>query len=232
VVRLPRTGQEAAYERRSRVPAYAGGKPIPYGIGGLRWHSGEWDHIVEPFLAEETEAALGPIADLINDPDTDDADLCFTGTRLGEIACSAVRHTRLPAQLRTTPDLLLWAEHLERPLAERAQVMLRTIAPERFHATFPEWVARAIHDLRADQVRMQALREYAVDMREGGYGSMPEPELLSAELHADLAVCGLWWYLLATGDEAVDLVLDVAATTSRPLPRPCPAGHPAAPALD
>jgi hypothetical protein len=115
-------------------PTLASGAASTACAGG----SGNWSHVVRPFLSAETTAALRPLGEVLYDGDPVGEEWCVTVRRFFEIAYSAVLQTRIPVELRTSDDLLFWAEHGD-ALDDQAQVMLRTVDPERFQSAFPEY---------------------------------------------------------------------------------------------
>lgn len=228
-------GTERAYAGQISVPAYVNAPDKWRGVNGLRWGSGNWPQVVRPFLSAETTAALRPFSEVIYDIDRAEEERCVTLRRFFEIAYSAVLQTSIPTDLRTSHDLLMWAEHGDEAAYDHAQIMLRTVDPQRFHMTFPEYrqLASAIDGLYNDPPRLRRLREDAVRAQERGFGSTPPSPQLPPEVHVGLEVCGTWWYMVASEDGVAEEIRKIAATTTRPGAWPCPhqPQHPDVPAL-
>jgi hypothetical protein len=167
----------------------------------FRWYSGDWSTQPERFLSPETTDTLAPLTLFVNDDSIELEAIEPVWARWHTIAYAAVRQVRIPTNLQTTPDFLVYVERDNIGLVDNAEDMLRTIPAGRFHEAIPAWrqlagVARAARDDPAimARVRQQAAADAMFpktpDSARFPFLHQPAPDELTAHLRS----CGLNWH--------------------------------------
>ncbi len=190
-----------------------------------RWNSGCWRHLVDRFLAPDTESAIEPLRELIRaeheaergDVECDLAWPCSCngpGVRSWvEIGFRAVALTSVPAAFPTTADVLVFAEGADQTPWQRAVAMRRTVDSDKFHAMFPAWrrLAEAARSASEDDELLAELRlreERAIKGEPGArvpwFGETPPDEFTAL-----MMACGLDWNAVSTSGKLLRIAQTV-----------------------
>jgi hypothetical protein len=211
------TADQGDYElRRTRAATYA-----EHELDGpaFRWYSGDWTTQPERFLSQETTDILAPLTSFVNDDSIELDAVAPVWARWHTIAYEAVRQVRIPTNLPTTPDFLVYVERDDIGLVDNAEDMLRTMSAERFHEAIPAWrrLAVVVRDARDDPAVMARVRQQAA--AEAIFPKTPDsmrfphfPDAAPDEVTAHLRSCGLNWHDLVEWTDRMRRALAIADT--------------------
>jgi len=206
---------QAAFERRRGLPLYRGiSDEEAYGPA-LRWYSGDWEVAPTDFTAARTQQALQPLASILNsgdDPGETDGRWLAAVRRFHTIGYKVIDAVSPPAQLPTTPDVLMYVE-----LPDTSTVEGRSHhAAQRPRRALPHCdtgLAAAGHGraVGAQRSGHHGVGQPTTQQSAGGRIPLPpEDEPAPDELAWRLRACGLSWGDLADQTEALTEALALA----------------------